>query len=256
MVQNYLSISIPEELKKFSKEVELLETPSKVYKLNDFGVKPIKNNSGNTVGNAYYSDMGELIKKVYYNGSSVIKVENFRNGYLYSQEEFNSAKILRKTLYDANKTKLCVIKYKYNNDEQICSIQKFINDNVYTVNYGYDELKRVNSRTIYIDCSLINEQSFKYDILDRIIEYKDGNQCIKIHKVNQHNDLVSYTIIDAVGNKIDINNRFILSADSGAFISGSLFLDMMRFDILSVNISFCRFVFITFTEFIFGILIK
>ena len=218
MAQDYLCISIPEELRKYTKEAELLETIGVEINTRDFGVEPIKDMFGNTVGTAYFSDTGELIKKVYYDGSSIKSIENYRNKKLYSQEEFNTGKIVRKSLFNVFGKKISVLKFKYNRDEQITSIQKYIDGVVYSVQYGYDELKRVNSRVIYAGNNVVNEQSFTYDILDRIVEYKDSNQRIRISKVNPHNDLVSYTITDVIGNQIIINNKFICSEYIGTDI--------------------------------------
>ncbi len=218
MTQDYLCITIPEELQKYTKEAEFFEPVCEEKSSKDFGLKPINDTFGNTIGTAYFSDTGELIKKVFYNGNSVKSINNYRNNKLYSQEEFDNGKIIKKILYNTNECKISILKYKYNNDGQIVYIQKQINDKIYSVKYGYDELKRVNSRTICFGQNIITEQTFRYDILDRIVEYKDSNQCIKITKVNQHNDLVSYTITDIIGNKIIVENKFMCSEYIGTDI--------------------------------------
>ena len=218
MAQDYLCISIPEELQKFTKEAELVEPVSNNINTKKFGVEPITDTLGNTVGAAYYSDTGELIKKVLYNGSSVKSIENYRNGKLYSQEEFSTGKIVRKVIYNTLGNKISILKYKYDRDNQIICIQKFIDDVVYSIHYGYDDLNRVNSRIIYQESKVINEQKFTYDILDRIVEYRDSNQYIRIKKVNPNNDLVSYIITDVIGNQIIINNKFICSEYIGTEI--------------------------------------
>ena len=212
MTKSYLCISIPEELQKFSKVIDILECEEDTGSMFcDFGVKPIKDKSGITIGTAYYSDNGELLKKVMYKGSSVDYVEHYRNNRLYAQEKYIKGSILRKTLYSPSGNEASIIHYKYNSKDQIVSIQKVSDKIKCTIEYGYDELFRVNSRVVIIDKEVINEQKFRYDILDRIVEYQDCNQRINVHKVNSKNELVSYTITDVVGNKIVINNKFMCS---------------------------------------------
>ena len=200
IMQNYLSINIPEELQEFSKVAEVFKStePDK----DNFGVQTIKDNDGNLIGTEYYSANGELLKKVYYKGSSVTTVEHYRNTILYSQEKYDTGKIIQKTLYNHEGSEVNVIKYKYNRENQIVYIQKQINNTVYSVEYGYDELKRANSRIIRAGSKTICNQQYRYDILDRIVEYKDDNQLITVHKVNPNNELISYTIRDIVGNII------------------------------------------------------
>ena len=216
-MQNYLSIIIPEELQQFSKVAEIIDGIEPVK--NNFGVQTIKDKDGNLTGTEHYSSSGELIKKIYYKGSSVSTVENYRNSMLYSQEKYDKSKLIQKTLFNSEGKEVNVIKYKYNRENQIVYIQKQINNTVYSVEYGYDELKRVNSRRIRAGSETICKQQYRYDILDRIVEYKDDNQSITVHKVNPNNELISYTIRDVIGNKIDVNNRFMCSEYIGTEIS-------------------------------------
>ena len=210
-MNTHLCISIPEELKQYTKLEELQEQNEDEDKklTNDFGVKIIKDEEGNLVCTAYYSDIGEIIKKIYYIGSSVASIEHYRNNSLYSHEKFGNGRLCKKSKYDKQGKVTCTVKYDYNKSEQIISIQKILNEIRYLVNYGYDELKRVNSRVIRINDKILDEQAFRYDILDRIVEYRDNNQNIKVHKINQKNELVSYTITDNANNEISILNKFI-----------------------------------------------
>ncbi len=216
-MQNYLSILIPEELQQFSKVADIIDGTEPVK--NNFGVQTIIDKDGNITGTEHYSASGELIKKVYYKGSSVSTIEHYRNSMLYSQEKYDTGKIIQKTLYNSEGNEVNVIKYKYNRENQIVFIQKQANNTVYSVEYGYDELKRVNSRNINAGSKTISKQLYRYDILDRIVEYKDDNQSITVHKVNPNNELISYTIRDVIGNKIEVNNRFICSEYIGTEIS-------------------------------------
>ncbi len=212
MKQSYLCIAIPEQLQEFTIVADIADDNTKDEKsTNNFGVKHITDECGNLIGSAHYSNSGELIKKIFYKGSSVATIEHYRNNHLYSEEKYDTGKIISKTLFNTNGSKLSTIKYKYNRNDQITCIQKYCDNMIYSVEYGYDELKRVNGRKIKVSGDIINEQIYRYDILDRIVEYKDNNQCINVHKINQNNELVSYTITDIVGNKIFIQNKFIYS---------------------------------------------
>ena len=62
--------------------------------------------------------------------------------------------------------------------------------------YKYDDLNRIVCRKLYKNSEHINEQHYKYDILDRIIEYQDDNQHIVVNKISLNNELLSYVIID------------------------------------------------------------
>ena len=220
MTRNYLCISIPEELQKFTKVVTFSDSYCETEKIKkDFGVKILKDDSGNEVGTAYYSESGELIKKIIYHGSAVASIEHYRNNKLYSKENYDGGKLSRKRLYTPCGNLSATINYKYNSKEHITSIQKIADNLRYLVEYGYDELMRVNSRVLKINDKIINEQYYKYDILDRIVEYRDCNQQIIVHKVNQNNELVSYSITDAIGNRIIINNKYMCTDYIGTEIT-------------------------------------
>ena len=70
---------------------------------------------------------------------------------------------------------------------------------------------RVNSRIIKVNKNTVAEQRYRYDILDRIVEYKDENQTINVLKLNPKNELLSYTITDRNGNTISIINKYMCS---------------------------------------------
>lgn len=210
MTENYLGISIPTELQQFKKNTVLPKKDEKptVYR-NDFGVKVVKDKDGNPTHAEYYSDTGELLKKIFYKGSSISTIEHYRNYLLYSQEEYREGLLYREITYNINGEILSGIKYCYDNKNNIVSIRKTVQDNRYDVEYGYDELNRVNTRKLKFNNETIEEQKYRYDILDRIVEYQDNNQIIKVHKVNQYNDLISYTITDTAGNTITVKNKFL-----------------------------------------------
>ena len=220
MNQDYLCINIPEELQQYNKIVSIIDkdTITSEEQAPDFGVKLIKDKNGNLIHTAYYSDNGELLKKIFYNGSTVASIEHYRNNSLYSVEKYNDGKMVRKTKYNRDKNTECIINYEYNRKDQITSIRKLAGKYKYEVDYGYDELLRVNSRIIKINSIIAAEQRYKYDILDRIVEYKDENQTIKVQKLNQKNELISYIITDKIGNTITVINKYICSEYIGTEI--------------------------------------
>ena len=74
-------------------------------------------------------------------------------------------------------------------------------------------------RKLYKNSEHINEQHYKYDILDRIIEYQDDNQHIVVNKISLNNELLSYVIIDRMGNKIVVENLYSSSTYAETKIS-------------------------------------
>lgn len=205
---DYLGISIPDELQQYKKNI-IMPQPEKTEVRTDFGVKVVKDQSGNPTHAEYYSDSGELLKKIYYKGSSISTIEHYRNCVLHTQEEFKEGLMHRELIFNNNGEITTTIKYFYNKKNKITAIQKNTHNERYEVEYGYDDLMRVNSRTLKYNNEVIEEQRYKYDILDRIIEYQDRNQIIKIHKINQNNDIINYTITDLAGNTIVIINKFL-----------------------------------------------
>ena len=214
-----ICIKIPLELQQYRKISDSLNVCSITDAMPDFGVKFIKNDQNELECAAYYSDTGELLKQVYYKGSIVSSIIHYRNNILYSDEIYSDGKLKRKTIYSTLGDIVSYFGYEYNREGQITLIKKFANNNRYEVAYGYDELKRVNSRKIIINSKLYNYQVYMYDILDRIIEYKDGSQKIKVHKINKDNELVSYTITDNHGNDIEVLNKFLCSEYIGTEIA-------------------------------------
>ena len=214
MSENYLCISIPEELQQFKKISRILEEnnePEQPTVNFDFGVKLVKDEQGNPAHAEYYSDTGELLKKIYYHGSAVSRIEHYRNNRLYSEEEYIDGKLDQEKTFNNLRELIATIKYKYAPKGRLMSISKLIKDDRYDVDYGYDELGRVNKRTIKQNSNPLDEQKYRLDIMDRIVEYRDRNQMIRVHQINHNNDLVSYTITDKAGNSIAVINKFLCS---------------------------------------------
>ena len=208
MNESNLCVSIPMELKVFCKKTEHVFI-SKVPKMqNNFGIKLFKKPNGEIEYAAYYSDSGELVKKVFYDGFKIITTEHFRNGKLHLKEYFSSDKLIRKINYDKNLNIASTVEYNYNRQDKISSVKKTLDKNIYLVEYGYDEFRRVNSRKIHFNGECINEQKYRFDILDRIVNYSDNNQNVNVLQISPKNELIYYKIIDKMNNEISVINHF------------------------------------------------
>lgn len=207
MVRGQTCVSIPEELQKYW--IMLSETDKQKMPVQvNFGAKIVKNSCGEIERVDYYSDSGDLIKSIYYNGFSIDSIKYYRNSNLYSEEQYSQGLLLSKGIYDSKGNVKNGLSYEYNRQNQIKSIQKSFGNDIYKVEYGYDELNRVNSRKISHNDKTITEQKYRFDILDRIVEYKDENQQISVLQLSQKNELIYYKITDKIGNKISVTNYF------------------------------------------------
>ena len=99
MTESYLGISIPKELQKYKKNVIIPENNEPEVLRTDFGVKVVKDKDGNPTHAEYYSDNGDLLKKIFYKGSAISTIEHYRNSVLYSQEEYRSGLLYREMMY-------------------------------------------------------------------------------------------------------------------------------------------------------------
>jgi len=211
MIESYLCISIPVELQQYQKLNKITTNEDNEQPTADFGVKIVKDSCGDMQYAAYYSDTGELLKKIFYKGSAVSNIRHYRNNVLYSQEVFDNGRLKRKITYNKAGKPIATTSFEYNSNNQIVAIRKTVDNKKYEVEYGYDELSRVDSRIIKLDSKIHLQQKYRYDILDRVVEYHDRNQHIKVHKINQNNELLSYTITDIAGNDIVIINKYLCS---------------------------------------------
>lgn len=213
MANNYISISIPSELKQFEKIVKVISSNDETeeFSKNDFGVKLIKNDEGQVSEALYYSNTGDLLKKIFYSGSSIYRIEYYRDNKMRVLESYTMGKLLNKCIYDKFGQLYCTFNYEYHQKDLITSIKKIVKDKHYKVEYEYDDCNRINCRILILNSQILDTQKFKYDVIDRIIEYKDNNQEIKVEKINTNNELIKYTISDIIGNKIEIWNKFLCS---------------------------------------------
>ena len=70
MPQSKLCVSVPLELRRYQKVSSTLpQEPELTNKSSDFGIKVIRNDFGAIDHVAYYSDTGDITKRVYYKGS-------------------------------------------------------------------------------------------------------------------------------------------------------------------------------------------
>jgi hypothetical protein len=201
-------VTIPAELLEYKKTSNSEILADKKSNCN-FGVKIIKNQNGEIERTDYYTNYGDLIKSIYYKGSSISVIKHYRNQLLFSEERYSDGKLISKGIYNNKGVVISGIAYKYNRENRIISIEKSVENNLYMVEYGYDELDRVNSRKVSLNNKVINEQTYRFDILDRIVEYKDFNQKIDILQISKNNELISYKITDRIGNEMLVVNKFI-----------------------------------------------
>ena len=80
------------------------------------------------------------------------------------------------------------------------------------VGYRYDTFGRIIEKNISFNGKQTTKQEYRYDVLDRVVEYKDTKRKILVDKIGQNNELISYTITDRIGNVINVDNHF---ADCG-----------------------------------------
>ena len=207
MERDYCCVSIPLELSAFRKvQKTVCSEPNEVPSNLSPEFKVCKSEKG-AIEAIEYACADNVTKKIFYNGSTVIKTEYYKYGELYLIEEFKDEKLSKKTKYESS-ILASETSYRYDNRGKLTKIIKQIKDDEFYVNFGYDDIGRINSKKIYYNSQLVFDQFYKFDILDRISEYKDLNQHIKIHKMDRNNKLVSYTIIDKNENTIQITNFF------------------------------------------------
>lgn len=210
MVDSFINISIPETMRCYCKMLEEAEAYStQKPEITDFGVKLFKNSDGELEFAAYYSDIGELLKKIYYDGSVMSYIEHFRNNIISMREDYLEGKIKKRCKYDNAGNIISNITYEYDKHNRVTAIEKMLKENIYRIEYGYDELQRVNSRKLIVNKDEINKQFYRYDILDRIILYKDKNLSITVKQMGHKNELIYYIISDKLLNEISIYNRFV-----------------------------------------------
>lgn len=156
----------------------------------------------------YYNSDNEIEKQVYYDGNSISLIRYYSNGKLKYIEDFDNDILKSKSFYNKNGIRLYTISYKYSEFGNITSIKKSIKGREICLSFSYDQLNRITERTIYLDSKKISTQNYSYDVLNRIISYKDDNQEIYVKKY-ENDILISYSITDKMGIETVVTNNFI-----------------------------------------------
>ncbi len=199
-----LYLEIPQELKQYqliSKEdtTECL--------INDILAGYLNSNEKHVERAEYYSANGELLKRTLFDGNSVQKEMYFINGRICTEKEFDKNNVSVQKNFDKDGNIICTTLYIYRN-RLIISIIKKKHNNEYKISYSYDEAKRIINRSIYINQELVNKQIYCYNRDNRVKEYQDDNQCIKVFEETPQNELVKYVVTDILGNEISVYNHF------------------------------------------------
>lgn len=200
-------VSIPDDLLCYKKVSQIQENETSPIRINS-QIEFEQNNCGQIECSKFYDSEGDLVKALYYNGTFVVKKCRYKNNKLNAVEEYDEHHILSKIYYDSYGEIESRLEYKYNRNGKTTSITKYKNDSEYSINYGYDDIQRVNTREIIVNGTIAEFQRFRYDILDRIVEYQDKNQKINISQYSEKNELIYYTITDKIGNIISVINYF------------------------------------------------
>ncbi len=204
---NCYTQTIPAELASFKKEdFEAVE--------NDFSFQPMtgivinKDSRGRIASVNYYSSEGALQKQVFYNGEVISRINYYHKELLTKKEEYEEELLAYKYIYNKDGSLRYMLSYLYNEDNRITEICKESKKQKAVVKYEYDSIGRIISRTVVLNESHSFHQTYRYDILDRVIEYKDENQHIVVNNISKKNELLSYSITDKIGNEISVTNFF------------------------------------------------
>lgn len=171
---------------------------------------------GRVISVSYYTEDKDLIKTEFYSGSSICTINQYRQGHLYSTGEYKDDLLISKSIMKSDGSILCQYEYEYNQNNKINRIHKKTKNKDILVGYRYDSFGRIVERNISINNEVITKQKYQYDILDRVVEYEDASQKIKVDKISEKNELISYTITDKMNNIIKVENHF---ADCGYICS-------------------------------------
>ena len=203
------SFTIPEELVKyFSSDSTLIEENFNFSS----NIEVIRGNDGKISSLKLYSPDKELIKTLCYENSKFVLVNHFRQNLLYSSDRYNNELLIEKSVYRRNGALAYTINYEYNREKRLNRICKKTLNIELLVGYRYDSFGRIIEKNISFNGKQRTKQEYRYDVLDRIVEYKDSKQKILVNKISQNNELISYTITDRINNVISVENHF---ADCG-----------------------------------------
>ena len=201
------SFTIPEELVKYF-------NPDNAEENLNFSsdIEVVRDSNGKISSLKLYSPDKELIKTLCYENSKIVLVNHFRQNLLYSSDRYNNELLIEKSVYRRNGALAYTINYEYNREKRLNRICKKALNRELLVGYRYDSFGRIIEKNISFNGKQRTKQEYSYDVLDRIVEYKDTKQKILVNKISQNNELISYTITDRINNVISVENHF---ADCG-----------------------------------------
>lgn len=207
MLDSYYKLKVPADLSAYYHVTNVINETSNSTDKFQSDLIICRNSSGCVSSVKYLTPEKELSKEVFYNNGQISKINYYRNGYLYSTEGYKDGYVALKFVF--LKTGYLSHKYEYEHNKkgQIISICKKSQNQEILAVYKYDDFERIFCRKIYLNNEEVLEQHYVYDILDRIIEYKDNNQHIVIKKISNKNELLSYVITDKMNNDIIIENN-------------------------------------------------
>lgn len=208
MSNSFYRFSVPENLKNYYRVTDTINQSKKPDLKFDTEVVIKRDSKGCLASVEYYTPEKVLSKEIFYSGDSISKINYYRTGKLAVTEAYKNGLLALKFIFQTNGYLSYSLEYDYNRKKQLVSICKKRSGTELLALYKYDDLNRIVCRKLYKNSEHINEQHYKYDILDRIIEYQDDNQHIVVNKISLNNELLSYVIIDRMGNKIVVENLY------------------------------------------------
>ena len=204
---NFISAeSIPQELISYRKILDVLNDKETEIELSS-DAEINRDSRGRIVTANFYSVDNELYKQIFFDGNDITAINYFRNNKLSCKEIFEENKLVSKYIY--RKTGQCVYEfhYEYSGNRLWRINKKSLNKDI-MAEYTYDSLDRIINRKIYLNSKLVTEQMYNYDVLNRVVEYKDENQRIVVKSISIKNELLSYSITDKIDNEILVTNHF------------------------------------------------
>lgn len=175
-------------------------------------IEVVRNNEGKISSLRFYSSDKELIKSLCYDNSKIIRINYYRQNLLYSSDIYNGEFLIEKNVYNKNGSIAYTISIEYNKEKHPGRISKKILNMEFFVGYKYDTFGRIVEKNICLNGKETTKQEYRYDVLDRVVEYKDKKIKIQVNKISSNNELINYTITDRMGNVISVENHF---ADCG-----------------------------------------
>jgi len=206
MLNSYYRLSVPDELAAFYKVTSPAARMSEKTNF-DSDLVICRDARGCIASVKYFTPEKELLKEVFYKGESICKINQYRGKVLYSTTGYKDGLPVLKFIFQSSGHLAYSVEYEYKK-AKMTGIRKKCQGREIYVKYQYDDFERISHRSISLNNEQILQQSYRYDILDRIVEYKDNNQKIVVNKISKKNELISYVITDKMNNDIAVENHF------------------------------------------------